>query len=167
MTNASGSRDSAESGASEDGSDNTRPEDAGPTIDTGEPRLSGPREDLMALTFMAVAVSIAALVLAGIAVYFRVPGAASFAYGLIWGCFISLVNLHVLARAIWSLLRFEVGFALVGFGLSLLFLLSASAWLVLNHPEWALGYGCGLGLPAAAGVAYALAVFPRSRDSSE
>ena len=120
------------------------------------------REDLHALTLAAVGVSMGALVLVGVAVYFRIPGASSFAYGLLWGCLVSVINLQVLARAIWSLFRSEVGFALVGFGLSLVFLLSASAWLVLTHPEWGLGYGCGLGLPAAAGVAYALTVFPKS-----
>lgn len=119
-------------------------------------------QDFKALNIAALWVSLAAVVLAGVAVYLRIPGSSSFAYGLIWGCLVSVLNIQIIGRAIWSLFQQQVGLAIMGLSLSLAIMLGAAAWLVLAHPEWGLGFGCGLGLPAAAGVAFAYHVYKRT-----
>ena len=145
--------------------DDVHADDAGPADDevSSEPELSSHErarradEDVQRLTRYGVLLSVAAVLVAALAALFGVKGAASFAPGLAIGCAVATVNLRVLARSGWAVLSGEgAARALLGFGVSFLVLVSAAFWLVLAHRDWLIGFGVGLGLPAAVGLWYGI-----------
>lgn len=107
------------------------------------------------LTQYGVVLSVLAASLGLLAQMAGIPGAENFVPGLTVGCVVATINLRLLAQGAWSILSGEgVIAAIFGFGFSLLLLVSTALWLVLAHASWLIGFGVGLGLPAAVGLWY-------------
>lgn len=140
-------RDEDEAAAAPD--DEYVPDPDAPTTDEGKQQLA--EKELDAVTKLAL--SIAALA-TGLAL---VVGSASFGKGVLLGSIAAVVNLRVLAKAGWGLLsgKAKGGSVLVGFLASFGFLIAASAFVAFVKPDWVLGFGAGLALPALVGVVWA------------
>lgn len=122
-----------------------------------EEKVRRANEDVQRLTRYGVLLSVAAVGVALVAALLGVKGADAFAPGLAIGCAVSTLNLRLLARAGWSVISGEGAVrALLSFGASFTMLMAAAVWLVLAHPEWLIGFGIGLALPAAVGLWYGL-----------
>lgn len=118
-------------------------------------------DDVKQLTRYAMRISAAGMLLAAIPVWLGWSGAEAFLRGLIVGCLVSILNLRVLARAIWALIA-DRDYLRAGFGIisSFTLLVGAAALLALRFPELVLGFGVGLALPAPAGVWFGLRLKP-------
>lgn len=114
-------------------------------------------EEVRQLTRYALRLSAAGMVIAAVPVLLGWSGAESFLRGLIVGSLVSILNLRVLARAIWALIA-DRDYLRAGFGLmaSFALLVGAAVLLALRFPELVLGFGVGLAVPAPAGVWFGL-----------
>lgn len=112
--------------------------------------------DRLLLTHYGVFYSVVSITALGLAEGLGIPGADTFLRGLMVGCTMAVLNLHLLAKACWGALTGQRGLgSLAGFGLSFTLLMTAAYWLVRHHPEWLLGFGFGLTLPVLVGFSYA------------
>ncbi len=123
--------------------------------DDPEQRHSVAGRDASALTRAALITSVVAILIAGVLALLGVPGMQTFSRGFAIGAMVATLNLRILANASWWVFNGRVLMSLFGFGASFASLLGVAAWIIQNHPQWTLGYGVGLGLPAVAGVVYA------------
>lgn len=92
-----------------------------------------------------------------------VVGSAALAKGVLLGSAASILNLRVLAKAGWALLAGSSASkpgagkqALLGFLGSFALLIGAACFVAFVVPDWMLGFGLGLAMPAVVGVAWAM-----------
>lgn len=85
-------------------------------------------------------------------------GSAALGKGVLLGSMTSILNLRVLARVGWTMLSGsgDARGALAGFLGSFALLIGAAAFVAFVQPTWTLGFGLGLAMPAAVGVAWAV-----------
>lgn len=122
-----------------------------------EERARKAEHDRLLLTHYGIFYSVVSITALGLAEGLGIPGADSFLRGLMVGCPMAVLNLHLLAKACWGVLTGQRGMgSLAGFGLSFTLLMASAFWLVRHHPNWILGFGFGLTLPILVGFSYAL-----------
>lgn len=121
-----------------------------------EERARKAENERLLLTHYGIFYSVVSITALGLAEGLGIPGADTFLRGLMVGCAMAVLNLHLLAKACWGVLTGQRGLgSLAGFGLSFTLLMAAAYWLVRHHPEWLLGFGFGLTLPVLVGFSYA------------
>jgi hypothetical protein len=117
-------------------------------------RANADMRTLMRAAILLGAVGVGA---AATAAALGVPGARLLAHGLAVGSLVAILNLRVLARAIWALTADkDLPRALLGFGASFTLLSGSAAYVAFAHPHLVLGFALGLALPAPAGVWFGL-----------
>lgn len=87
-----------------------------------------------------------------------VVGSAALGKGVLLGSVASILNLRVLAKAGWAMLAGKGSGkqALLGFVGSFALLIGAACFVAFVVPDWVLGFGLGLAMPAVVGVAWAM-----------
>ncbi len=78
--------------------------------------------------------------------------------GFLLGGGLATVNLWILAGGYFAVVdqRATIPRVLLSTVGSLAALLGVALWIILSHPEWSLGFGLGLAVPALGGILYAL-----------
>jgi hypothetical protein len=127
-------------------------------------RHSVAARDASALTRAALITSVVAILLSGVLALLGVPGMQTFSRGFAIGAIVATLNLRILANASWWVFNGRLLMSLFGFGASFASLLGVAAWIIQTHPQWTLGYGVGLGLPAVAGIVYAFTEAKSEKD---
>lgn len=124
-------------------------------------------DDVKRLTRYALRLSAIGMAVAAVPALLGWSGADTFLRGLIVGCLVSVLNLRVLARAVWALIADKDYLrALFGMVASFTLLVGTAALLALRFPDLVLGFGIGLALPAPAGVWFGLKLKHDDADES-
>lgn len=78
--------------------------------------------------------------------------------GFVLGGGLATLNLWILAGGYFAIVdqRATIPRVLLSTVGSLGVLLGVALWIILSHPEWSLGFGLGLAVPALGGILYAL-----------
>ena len=145
-----------------------RPQSGGPDegaaeeewVETPEERTKRSTQadaDVRALMRSAVLLGAGSVGVAALAAAWGITGARALAEGLAIGGLVAILNLRVLARAIWALVADkDLSRALLGFGASLALVAGSAAYVAFAHAPLALGFALGLALPAPAGIWFGL-----------
>jgi hypothetical protein len=116
---------------------------------------------LKRLTLYGLAVTTLAASIAFVFWKTGTPGAEGFTKGVTIGGLLGVLNLRILARALWKLMSGDKLAPMLGLGASFALLLCTAFWLVQNYESWVMGFGVGLALPAPTGIWFAWSVVRR------